>query len=141
MSRHFSPFDFFGTGSVKLAPENWELGLEEGRPTEETSAFLFRIESDPMEWMVLLYPSGLDDALYAELGNIFASREADRLSQENPGDLVLVSPPRQVPRATLTSLLRLPAERQQIEHQALSGTVHLELRWIRAESLPGGLNA
>ncbi len=126
-------FDFYGTGFVGEAPVQGPEFASSMDPSTEASAlggFLFRLHSEPSSWLALLHPRGLEESLYAELGNLLASREADRLSAL-AGMPVAISPPEPLSTPAIARLQAIATQRLRLEHRTGGHVVPLLLLRIQ----------
>lgn len=94
-------FAFYNMGEVELQQETTPID-------EDVSAISYRMYGDVKSLLIVLFPKGLDLSLYAELGNVIASKIATQLSSDTSLD-VMVSPP-QILNEVQTQKLRLSQE-------------------------------
>lgn len=85
-------FDFYHLGKVKQEPSHEDF--------KEYSAVAFQFYGEWSAILVLLFSKELDFDLYAEMGNILASRIVMQLNQEKGLDL-MISPPQVIQEKTL----------------------------------------
>lgn len=86
-------FDFYGLG--KVLRTGMISGIEALCQEPELGAHAFALQGDLKGVLILFFPARLDSSLYAEMGNIIASRVCSGLSSQLGLD-VLVSPPREL---------------------------------------------
>src|SRR4051794_8579843 len=103
-TREGSPFPLFDLESALLGNE---------------SALSFQLRGDVSGTLLVLFDSrfthGLDTSVYAELGNILASRVADRLNESSGLD-VMISPPQTLGESGLKNIAKGP-HTQKIAHR------------------------
>lgn len=90
-------FDFYHLGKVTQKPSTEDF--------KEYSAVAFQFYGEWNAILVLLFSKDLDLDLYAEMGNILASRIALQLNQEKGLDL-MISPPQVIQEKTLERMIQ-----------------------------------
>lgn len=119
------PFDFYGTGEV--APPSGEPQVQPSLPDpRESRGYLFRLEASTPLWLALIYPVGLDDSMYAEVGNLLASQEAARIGslEDSP---VMISPPEALSQPAIARILKSATSSTLLLHRRQDFVVQLRL--------------
>jgi hypothetical protein len=111
-SPEFETFDFYGTGRIEAAEAGADLRM---------SGWLFAVEASSREWFALLVPEHEEDSMYAELGNVLASRYAGNLAIAL-GEKVDLSPPEPIDADRAAGLLASATRSTALVHRRSDGT-------------------
>ncbi len=104
-NQHFpDSFDFYHLGLVEKQLPQAEEPLDQAPTPESRIGFAFEVKGESRAWIVVLFDSKMDPSVCSEMGNVLASRFADRMSASE-GGRVWISPPRSLAGARLTAML------------------------------------
>src|SRR4051812_2282889 len=95
-------FNFYHLGKVELQAE---IVQPHSTPEEGITGFGFQFKGDLNASLILLVEDGLDLSIYAEVGNILASKVANHLF-ENYQLQVAITPPHKLSRDHLFNFLK-----------------------------------
>ncbi|MCM2324398.1 MAG: hypothetical protein NDJ90_14160 [Oligoflexia bacterium] len=104
-------FDFYSLGTLVVAPEPTGT-LDDPAELAELAFVAFRYSGDEQGLILTAFDRGLDSSMYTEMGNVLASRFADRLSRLSDGVGVGISPPLALEAEPARRLLQAAAQRR-----------------------------
>ncbi|MCM2278404.1 MAG: chemotaxis protein CheC [Oligoflexia bacterium] len=130
-------FAFYSLGNLEVAPAGVrpEAGPELAELSEEALGELalvaFRYSGDARGVVITAFDRGLDLSIYTELGNILASRFADRLAALEDGVGISISPPIELPPERFAKMLKGTSQRrvERIYHH-IAGQSRIPVRMV-----------
>ena len=131
-NQHFpDSFDFYHLGLVEKRHSPSDGRLDQALGPESRIGFAYEVKGESRTWIVVLFDPEMDPSVCSEMGNVLASRFADRMSASE-GGRVWISPPRSLsgPRLTavMKDLLRRGTKTTYL-HQAPKGWAEVEA-WV-----------
>ena len=98
-------FAFYHLGQVEPLPTSGRL---DNTPSiyPDSIGIAYQIQGDLRGLFIIVLDKGLDISTYSELGNILASRMANKLSSSEEGPEIMISPPHVLNHSQLERLMR-----------------------------------
>lgn len=118
-------FDFYGLGTISPGPQ------APGLVAAELQGIGFSLQGEARGLVAVLFDAALDRSIYAEAGNVLASRLADGLAREG-GRQVLISSPLPLKSERIAEALAKagPERRRTYWHFHGSRAARLEIIWL-----------